>query len=131
MTQTIYSGARRFGKSWAAATRLGMPMDEYRAMMRQRHERIEAARALMPPTPAPSFRTFYDECEHPSPWAVKWLNEAAGQPSDFAREYLCEFYPLPPEPMGPPSPTFEQWERNQKRKSLEAAGEPLPRWWRI
>lgn len=106
---TITFGGRQHGKSWAAATRLGLSMDEYREMVRRQREQLAAARALIPaPSPRDFFRELWDEASRPH----------VGQ-SRFMREYLCEFESPAPEPMGPPAPTFEQWERNQQRNARE------------
>jgi hypothetical protein len=106
MAERIRIGGRQHGKSWAAATRLGLSMDEYREMMRKQHEGLARARELTPiPPPRDFFRMLWDEASRPH----------VGQ-SDFMREYLCEFTlePERPELCGPPFPTYEQWERSQR-----------------
>lgn len=115
MAERILIGGRQQGKSWAAATRLGLSMDEYRELMRQQRERIDSARSLIPPPPPREFfRSF-------------WLG--ASRPHvghhEFMREYLCEFDSPAPELMGPPAPTFEQWEASQRADANAARWERL------
>lgn len=106
---TITFGGRQHGKSWAAATSLGLSMDEYREMVRRQREQLAAARALIPiPPPRDFFRELWDEASR----------SHYGQDA-FMREYLAEFAPPAPDPMGPPAPTFAVWQRNQDRNARE------------
>ena len=106
MTDRILIGGRQQGKNWAAATLLGLPMDEYRELMRRQREQIEAARWLIPsPPPRDFFRSFWLEASRPY----------TGY-HEFIREYQCEFIlePERAELCGPPFPTYAQWEKSQR-----------------
>lgn len=102
---TIQVSGRRFGKTAAAAHAAGMPIDAYRELMRQQHERLGAARALLPAQPERLSAVWWDQ-----------IARACRPNKEFVQEYLCEFSA---EPMGPPSPTFEQLQRNQARNARE------------
>lgn len=91
----IYANPRRFGKTSAAARALSMTTDELLASMKSQQDEIKAWQDA-----------------HPG-----W-DQPIRRPSIFRREYLCEFT-LGPELVGPPSPTFEQWESNQRRNARE------------
>lgn len=133
MADRILSGGRQIGKTFAAAQRAGMSMDEYRELMRQQHEQIEseaqryqispyairaqnAFRMLTQPRQASVFDW---SCFHDDGAFMRTLDAERARISDkwnrkFLSEYLCEFESPGPEPMGPPSPTFVQWERAQR-----------------
>jgi len=104
---TITISGRRWGKTAAAAQAAGMSIDAYRELMRQQHERLDAARALAPIPPARDFfRALLDEGRR----------SHSGH-EVFMREYMAEFESPGPEPVGPPAPTFEQWEASQRAQA--------------
>lgn len=110
---TITVNARRFGKTHAAAQAAGMSMDEYREMMRQQHERRASDREVIP---SPFMLPAFDWRE--SRLTREFFRDLMDDHATFARDYLADFT-LPPELVGPPAPTFEQWDRNQRRNSRE------------
>ena len=90
---TIEISGRRFGKTAAAAHAAGMSIDAYRELMRQQHERLDAAR-------------FLTHQAAPDRLSAAWWNQVAAagplRPRSGAETFLREYTVTFGEPVSVP-----------------------------